>query len=520
MAHCHLNAQSPSTYLRQWLTQTDSASASAPASLKIGNLTYHPQLNAFYQLYQYQVVWSSLKNSNDLISIIHNATDDGLDPADYQLAWIERYKLHKNIYEAAVFDLLLTNAFLNFSQHLVAGRHDPVKLYPGKWQADCPSLDLLQWLIDALQEQNIIGAINQLRPNFDGYSGLRQQLQKYMSLKREGGWQAIPYGPTLEPGMTDNRIPMIRRRLQVTDHLKSGSTNQEEAYDSLLVEAVKKFQRQHGLMDDGIIGKYTLEALNFPVDYYINKLKINMERYRWLPENFERKGIQVNIPAFRAEVRGQEGIQFSTPVIVGRIDRMTPVFSSTITHVTHNPTWTVPPTILKEDMLPAIARDISYLHRNHIRVFDHAGAEIFPDSLPWSSYTVKNFPFILRQDPGVFNALGLIKFESTNIYSVYLHDTNQKSLFNRQERAMSSGCIRIENPFDVALYLLKDTDWTPEKFQEKIDEGKTGYIRLEDPFPLHVVYFTAFVDSSGALQFRKDIYGWDDCLMDASKCIH
>jgi murein L,D-transpeptidase YcbB/YkuD len=283
-------------------------------------------------------------------------------------------------------------------------------------------------------------------------------------------------------------------------------------YDSIMVIAIKKLQQKYGLVNDGIIGKQTLAALNTTIEKHIQKITINMERYRWLPKQLGQDYISINIPDFSAKVNSSDSIVMRMKTIVGRPERKTPVLNSELRYLIINPTWTVPPTILKEDALPAIKRNINYLKKNNLSVINKKGEEVNPATLPWYKYNERNFPYQLVQAPGPMNSLGLIKFQFPNNHRVFLHDTNSHGLFNASYRALSSGCIRVEHPFALAAYLLTGTNWTNEKLNQAIQSKKTQTITIPIQMAIHVFYFTAFVDEHNEIQFRNDIYGWDEML--------
>lgn len=502
----------PSSILRETLLEADSTHS--PIVFAEGLIQHEDLLNKFYNSQNYSLVWDE-KASLQLLAMIKNSEMQGLNPADYHLQSIERlYTKPKNEYETAFLDLLLTASFFNYSSHMMYGREDPCELYQDKWEPYRPTVDLAQLLNDALATKSVTDVLEGLEPKLPLYGQLKDKLQYYRNIKKVGGWSTLADGPPIEPGRVDARIASIRKRLLPLSQTLLLRGTDDNAYDSLLVGAVKMFQRQNGLQDDGTIGPGTVQALNYSVGYYIEKIVLNLERCRWLPQELGQRYIWVNIPAYRADVIESDSILFSMRAILGRPDRMTPVFSSRISYLIYNPTWTVPPTILEEDMLPAIKRNSNYLKANRLRLIDPSGAEVQPDSLPWNRYTINNFPFIIRQDPGRFNALGLLKFEFPNHHRVYLHDTNNRALFNQHYRALSSGCIRVEKPFDIATYLLRETVWTENKLTKAIATGHTGTISFSPSIPIHIVYFTAFVDKNNMLQLRDDIYGWDSVLRD------
>ena len=477
-------------------------------------------LKSFYESGQYNIAWHDRSDVDEYLAVIRDAGSEGLDPERYHLKALEKYQTKLNSErEVAFFDLMLTDSFLDYSSDILCGKLDPEILYPGKWEADTPETNLVLMLRQALAGHTISASISNLKPGHPGYHKLKVALAHYKEIKANGGWPLVALdGPSILPGMTNEELPVVRKRLMITGQLTSEyQPPQETKYDSVLVYAVIKFQRQNGMRDDGIIGATAREALHSSVDDYINTLELNLERYRWLPQTFESRYLTVNIPAFTVDVYEQDSVVNSMRAIVGRVERTTPVLSSYISHLICNPTWTVPPTILKEDVLPAVRRNVGYLKEHHLRVINRNGGEVAPDNLPWSTYTFANFPYIVRQDPGPFNSLGLIKFEFHNHHSVFLHDTNSKMLFNEPFRALSSGCIRIERPLELAVYLFKGTSWNEAKFRTFIKSKVTGTVLLPQPFPIHIVYFTAFVGRDNQLQMRRDVYGWDKPAIEAIK---
>ncbi len=492
-------------------------STHTPIVLFDGVILHNDLFLSFYRPSEYAIAWKRNENIVELIDVIRTVDREGLNPNDYHLqALSEYYARQKTEPEIVFFDLLLTDAFLSYGSHLLFGRLDPEILYPHKWEVTRPEADLVGILQRALFERSVARTLIDLAPKNGGYQKLQAYLQLFRDIKSKGGWQRIPEGPSLEPGIIDDRVPLVRERLNTTRQLPLlyHSPNAVE-YDSALLAAVKKFQRQNGLDDDGVIGKSTLQCLNYSVDDYIDKILVNLERYRWLPRNLGNQFLLINIPAYSAVLCEADSIMLSMRAIVGRKDRKTPVFSSVMRNLIYNPTWTVPPTILEEDVLPQIKKDIRYLELHDLRVIDYTGEEISPESIPWASYSASNFPYLLRQDPGTLNPLGLIKFEFINRYRVFLHDTNNHALFNQSYRALSSGCIRIDKPYALAVYLLKGTSWTEETLRQAVSSGETVSLPVQIKIPIHFVYFTAFVDDDGNLQTRNDIYAWDQDVLKA-----
>jgi L,D-transpeptidase YcbB len=480
-----------------------------------GEKIKQPQLLVlFYSATEYELAWRDGTNVIALITALTDAYTEGLNPQDYHFNLLQSYFRNAKMTEidSVEFDVLLTDAFLTYSSHILSGKSDPELLYPNKWSVERRRLNLPQVLQNALSDKNIATTLDGLKPQYVGYGQLKEQLKHFRNIQA-CGWPTIPEGPPLICGDSSERILLVRERLISTGHLHVHAMNGGVVYDSVLEIAVKKFQEEHGLATDGVIGMRTLRSLNVPVDSYIDKLKINLERFRWLPWELGEKYVYVNIPDFRLQVRLGDSIVMSMKAIMGRSERSTPVFSSHIRCLILNPTWTVPPTILKEDVLPAVKKNSHYLKKNNLRLFNKHGEEVDPAELPWSTYTHRNFPYQIRQDPGIYNSLGLIKFQFQNQYQVFLHDTNARYLFSQTNRALSSGCIRIEHPFVLATWLLSETKWTQEKLNKEVSSGKTRTIIFSEQIPIHILYFTAFVEHDDILNFREDIYDLDKAVL-------
>ena len=290
-------------------------------------------------------------------------------------------------------------------------------------------------------------------------------------------------------------------------------------FDERLAAAVARFQRRHGLNDDGAVGPTTLSALNVPVEHRIEQIILNMERWRWMPDDLGRRYIQVNMAGFGLEVIEDGWPVMAMRVVVGRPYRRTPVFSARMTYMVINPTWNVPASIAKRDYLPKLRRNPGRVAEHQIRVFDSWNGrtrEVDPRKIDWSRVSASRFPYMLRQDPGHQNALGRIKFMLPNPFSIYLHDTPSVQLFEREVRTFSSGCIRLQEPFALADYLMKDsTQWSSTRIQEEIVSGRTTNVGLPAAIPVHFTYSTAWVDAEGELHFHGDIYGRDALLRKA-----
>ncbi|EIM74493.1 ErfK/YbiS/YcfS/YnhG family protein [Nitritalea halalkaliphila LW7] len=271
-----------------------------------------------------------------------------------------------------------------------------------------------------------------------------------------------------------------------------------------------RLQQRLGLNQDGVIGNGTLAGLNEPPAQQMQKLAVNMERLRWLPDTLkEETVIVVNIANFRMDLIQNRDTLFSTEAIVGKNYRKTPVFNAEMSYLVFSPTWTVPPTILANDVLPAVKKDMNYLKSKQMRVLTFDGKEVDPTKINWQSLSARGFPYMIRQDPGPQNSLGAVKFMFPNRYNVYIHDTPSREQFGRDNRALSSGCIRIREPERLAVLLLEDQGWTPERIAAAMKRKTEENVRLKRPIPVVLLYLTAWTDEGGRLQWREDIYTRD-----------
>ena len=354
-----------------------------------------------------------------------------------------------------------------------------------------------------------------------GYQRLKKALQRYHRIAGHGGWPRILPGPTLHPGDKDRRIPDLRQRLAAAGDLATTRPSLSPIFDNELEEAVRRFQQRHGLEDDGLVGRETLAELNVSVAERIRQIELNMERWRWIPHDMGDRHILVNIAGFYLQVIEKGWPVQEMQVVVGREYRRTPVFSASMTYLVLNPYWNLPFRIAVEDKLPLIQKDPAYLSENHIHVltgWERDAAVVDPALIDWQLLNRHNFTYRLRQDPGPHNALGRVKFMFPNHYAVYLHDTPQRELFERISRALSSGCIRLEKPRELALYLLADHPLgDPEQFDEALSKNHEQVVFLKTAMPTHLLYWTAWANRYGTVHFRRDIYDRDIPLDKALK---
>lgn len=343
---------------------------------------------------------------------------------------------------------------------------------------------------------------------------LQGELQRHRALADAGGWPGLPDGPTIRPDAKDPRLTVLARRLAMSGDLSDDDTPVSTSqYNETLQEAVRRFQTRHSLEVDGLVGRATLQALNVPIEQRIDQIRVNLERARRLSDSLSDNLVLVNIAAFRAYVVRGGRIVWTAKVIVGEKEDKTPEFGSTLKRVVFNPTWTVPHSIAREEMLPQIKEDSDFFDKGKYQLLDSDGNRVDPSGVDWSAIRFGTFPFTLVQRPGPANQLGRIKFVFPNEYSICMHDTPAKALFTRAARAFSHGCIRVDEPLGLAEVLLGSEGWTREQVDSEIESGKTRTVNLAEPLPVLVAYWTAEVDDLGVIHFYDDIYGRDATIL-------
>lgn len=473
----------------------------------------------FYADRNFKPIWvrdtGAKSKARDILSIFKDAEEDGLDPSWYRVQELDDLIDETDPRGLAELELMLTRAFIDYARDLTKGR-----VTPGEAETEnaLSPIDIGPvTLIDGAEQADSIEAyVDTLKPNSARYDRMKQALAKYRRIAAAGGWPDIPEGPALKPGMSDPRLPVIRRFLETTGDLAPGAAAGGDVYDPAAVAAVKAFQARHGLLTDGVIGGVTLTEMKVPIDRRIRQLEVNMERRRWMNRDPGDLHVFVNLAdQYLKVMRGDKTIHTAL-LVVGKPYTRTPTFSDNMTYVVINPYWNVPSSIANKEYLPKLKQDAGYLKRQNIRVFAGFGddaREIDPYSVNWPA--MSRIPYSLRQDSGKGNALGHIKFMFPNKYNVYLHDTPAKALFSKDLRLYSHGCMRVQNPVELGAVLLGEQGWTKEKIQAQIDSGKQKIITLKQPVPVLVTYLTAWVNKDGAVNFRRDVYRRDDRLMEA-----
>jgi len=472
-----------------------------------------------YERRAFSPTWTRQEQVTGLIELVEESSREGLDPDDYHYAAI--LQARQELFGAAAtlpgrhadLDLILTDSLIRVGYHLRFGKVNPEILDP-EWNFDRELLtdDPVATIQAAIESDSLTAFRSQLMPRGVFYERLKDALAEYRAVEATGGWQPVDAGPTLRPGATDARVPSLTLRLIIGGDLSADYVAPaDNRYDAVLEAGVRNFQERHGLDQDGAIGPATLAALNVTVEQRIEQLRANLERTRWVFEDLENNFIIVNIASFRAYVVRDGDVAWTTRVQVGTPYRKTPIFKSSMKYLVFNPTWTVPPTILRQDILPRVKEDPGYLASKNIEVIDSSGAVIDPFDIDWPN--LRGFPYRLVQGPGPTNALGRVKFIFPNEHFVFLHDTPSQALFERQDRAFSSGCIRVESPFDLASLLLGE-EWDLERIDAVIRSEVTQTVFLQEPLTVMLLYWTTEVDDEGRVFFLPDVYARDQAVID------
>mgnify|MGYP005748449683 CR=1 FL=1 len=471
-------------------------------------------------------IWSEkgilLELAYEMRHEIRQSKYDGLNPEDYNLALIEAYfqtfesnkdsRINNQPGDLASLDLLLTNAFFHLSEHLHQGKIDPSQL-KGQWGIPKKPqyLDYSRIFKTAIAEKDIRRNLEKFYPKFTIYKKSREVLRA-LDERTKGQlpeWKRVKLDKSIKVGDTQPSIPALREILTFWGYLMDSLAQDSKVYDSTMFRSVQAFQKKNGLESDGILGKNTVAALNFSPADLMDKAAVNLERLRWLPDTIQKLDlIIVNIANFQLDYISKLDTLFSSKVIVGKEYTASPIFTAPMSYIVFSPYWNIPNSITRKEIIPAVRKNSDYLNQKNMEVTTYSGKIVDPSTINWSA---KSFPYLIRQKPGGSNSLGLVKFMFPNDHSVYIHDTPSRSLFDREERAMSHGCIRLQNPAKFAELLLShDPAWTPEKIDLAMNRSSELIVNLPEKIPVVILYLTFWADSKGDPHFRQDIYNRDE----------
>ena len=492
------------------------------------------RLNMMYALLNFQPVWITEAGfssyTKSLFKQIKNDITFDRNSSAYQ-----RYLALKDIevpedkQKIVAYEFKIATLYQDYMSHLLYGNID-WKAFQAKLKrkrnADWVVHNVLSspesLLIEAISHQSLDFAFKEATPTFPLYSKLVKALEKYQRFVNAGGWEVLPEFKDLKPGMSDFVVPILRERLtREGDYVPCDESNASERYDDCLVEAVKKFQTRHGLASEGYVGKMTRKALQESAEGKVTRIKLNLDRMKWVKRSHDRYQIWVNIPGYTMSVFDESELIESMKVIVGRKGHNTPVFYNRVRTIVLNPYWRIPASIIRHEMIPKLKKNRNYTNSKKIEIhtgYSEHSPRVNPHNVNWHKYGRKLPPYRFMQSPGIHNALGKIKYLFPNKYSVYMHDTNQPNLFSKDVRSLSHGCVRLHKPVDLLETFSKmDPKINFEKSKATLEHNKKTPLRLSHSIPIDMIYLTTWVENDETVAFRDDIYGYDKLQLSARK---
>lgn len=473
--------------------------------------TVNDDVAQFYRENTYEALWtagdeaSSLRRAA-LLRALEEASAHGLPDQSAKAAdLVEMMRNARTAREFGQVEAALSDAFVTYAAMLQTGLLKPSSIDDGmvRERRDSDGAALL----NGMRDNQPFAYMRNLIPASPQYRALMREKLRLEQLMAAGGWGATVPGSKLEPGDSGRNVVALRNRLMALGYMERSAT---ASYDREMERAVERFQSDHGLEVDGIAGGGTLKEINRPVRDRLKSVIIAMERERWLTPDRGERHVLVNQTDFTAKIVDNGDVTFETRSVIGKNvhDRRSPEFSDVMEHMVINPSWYVPRSIITKEYLPKLRNNPNAV--GHIQITDSRGRVVNRGSVDFSQFTARSFPYSMKQPPSARNALGLVKFMFPNKYNIYLHDTPQKSLFQREVRAFSHGCIRLAQPFEFAYALLaRQTENPKDFFQRILNSGKETKVELEQQVPVHIIYRTAYVSNKGRAEFRRDVYGRD-----------
>ncbi len=532
-------------YMEEWLIESARRVAGEV------RLKHVQSIEPFYLRRDYQPVWMDSFEltgaGKELLQVLRETAADDWRNYGYELATLEREasRLSNIPKQATSVEVLLTDAFITYAKQALnsellpdigEGDHAIRKVSAQSHQPAVTEEQIVELLADSIRRNDLDALVEKLTPSHPGYLRMRKELNRYLAIANSGLWYPLADDLTLKEGSRHRLVPHLRWMLGQYGDLKKGAlswlfreteehtrapgehephdlTQPEFLFDAALTDALKHFQKRHSLHATGVLDKDTLTWLNIPPYQMAQKIALNMKRWRHLPRDLGERYVMVNMADYRLRLMSGSSVELDMKVIIGNLQRRTPVMAQKISTLELAPTWSVPRRIAVHSLLPKIRRNPSYLEQKGYQIIQHInGVDQFvsPHDVDWKKVSAKHFPYRLVQKSGDDNALGTVKFLFPNDKDIYLHDTSQPQLFNLEKRALSSGCVRVEKPRLLAEKLLRGQQgWTRNYIDAAIDQNRTTRIRLQDEVPVYLMYWTTWVDEDGTLQVRDDIYSRD-----------
>lgn len=482
----------------------------------------YDELKRFYNFNRYQLAWSDLDAPNSeskvLLNELAEAGDHGLNPDDYRLrklvydmqqVYSRRNRI--NLLEVIRLDMDLTLSYLLYTQHLFNGRINPEDL-GGTWHNEYKHQELAQYM----SGKGVREVLAMVEPDVPEYKQLREELATYRSISENGGWPTLPSNTVLKQGDEGEDVYTLRRRLDRTGDMKRSlgkSSGNSYYFGEELAEAVRTFQRRHGLKPDGIVNLETVRELNRPVNERIEQIKVNLERIRWMPRDLGDEYLLINVPGFELSLINGGRIQEKMKVIVGNTFSATPIVHADLSYIMFSPSWNVPGPVFIRQLIPEVKKDPDFLEKNgyvlYATVSDVGKKPMDPDGVNWETFNEDYPHFKVVQKPGPGNEQGRIKFVMPNNYNIFLSDAASAGMFDETTRAFNYRCISVERPVMLAETLLNNRKWREKDILKSMESTVPVKASLPDKIPVYITYRTCWVDENGQVNFRADIYGFD-----------
>ncbi len=518
---------------RSDLTDELAQNLSGEGSGVSANSRYAEQIRGFYAERDYLEVWmnngSLSKAGKELLARIEDSEYDGLLPSDYNLEGIyglssgqeKENKKFRNLStaEKVRLELLMTDGFFNLAHDLEKGKVDPSKLDPSwKFEAKETEVDYSAMLKEIAAGASVDKTFERLYPDSELYVSGKKAIRELYEIQEKDTltWDFAKVDGAIKVGERHDAIPALRKRLIFWDFLNPYEMEDPTLFDSALFTGLQKYQASNGMNPDGVIGSLVAESLNNSPQNLIDIAAVNMERLRWLPEiDWDQEMVVVNVANYQLDYLQKSDTVFTAKVIVGKEYSESPTFTEPMSYIVFSPYWNIPPSITNAEIIPAVKKNKAYLAQKNMEVVNQRGEPIKASEVDWNSGGDGEFPYRVRQKPGGGNSLGLVKFMFPNEYNIYIHDTPAKNLFEKETRALSHGCIRIQHPDQFAKILLDDPNWDEEKIREAMNKGEEQTVKLGRKIAVVLLYMTFWADSGGKANFRPDVYDRDAALLKA-----